>query len=1134
MPFEPYFAPTLQHAAEVVRHRVGGVRDPFSPIVIGMGNRAQETWLRQELATQEGIAANWHVLPWRTAVERAARACLRVEGYDPERWWIDPPAVDDPWQAERLRGRVAEAFRSMATLDGCEDLSSFLFGGTTPPEATSWRELALAGEVAQVITRLMWEHPDVAVAWAQEPGVEPKPPFGAPRWFRQVCMALQLDDDDSPARVFQRLRNGQGKAVAGPPLVVFGLSSCSSAEGVLLRMLHGHMDVHWIRVLNGVGRSKYGAHPEPSSPVLRSLGLADEGLDHMFGIIPPYGTPTATTTWLEALQSSARFDLDIDHASLPAEDPSESITFHACYSPLRQVELLRDTLLRWFAAERDLEPRDVLVLTPDLGTYAPLIQAVFARRGAADSKLRLLQYDEQQEEGAGDSEEGDDTKRERKPDPRPPAIPVAIANLGLVRTNPVAEAVLAALELCEERVTAPRLLAMLSLEPVRKRFGLSHDDAADLRALLVDSGMRWGLDGADRSNDGQPELHQNTIEFGLERLALGSLMAEDGDGVLELDSLELGPLVPMAVDGRSRVARVARLAAIVRAIGAARTRFREEKQRSMHGWNQALRQLMDDVAETSKAATWLQLQVAEVLDEVLPGTESEPGPKLELRALRKLVAGHFELPTRGDRVVSGAVAVRPLALDSATPAKVICFLGMDDGAFPSAHRPREWEPVDEQRPVYRDPRIVERLAMLQALMAAQGRVFVAWSGFELKRGRPLPPCVPVDELVQIAADATGQKRAAIVRSHPRHPWGRSDLAQACFDRGLLSAAVALAEGRSVSSEHQDLALPPEEHPVTDLPLERLARDLVNPAKLYLYGRLSVYLDEGQEPIPDREPIELNKLDEWTVRSEALQVAGTGSPEEQVEAVVRRLAGKGVLPLQAGGRLLAEAAVEKVNEMRQAFASVAGQVCDEGPWTVPLSCGITVSGAPQQVREQHGALLLEWLVPSRAESEKVLLNAWVHLLAARACDDRVVAARLVGSEASERWLLLPDDDPTKLLDGLARLWQRGRLEPLPLLPRCSMALAEVMQDKSEEERLLLKVQAKAASDVRQAWLGYGEMPGTGADRWVAALQPGLDPDQVARDLEPGGFVETALQVWEPVIKALAKTPPDGWEIEGGEA
>ena len=42
---------------------------------------------------------------------------------------------------------------------------------------------------------------------------------------------------------------------------------------------------------------------------------------------------------------------------------------------MREVEVLRDQLLAMLHEEPGLEPRDIVVMTPDLETYAPLIEA---------------------------------------------------------------------------------------------------------------------------------------------------------------------------------------------------------------------------------------------------------------------------------------------------------------------------------------------------------------------------------------------------------------------------------------------------------------------------------------------------------------------------------------------------------------------------------------------------------------------------------------------------------------------------------------------------------------------------------------------------------------------------------------
>ena len=55
----------------------------------------------------------------------------------------------------------------------------------------------------------------------------------------------------------------------------------------------------------------------------------------------------------------------------------QSIVIHSCHSPMREVEVIHDRLLELFEKDRTLRPRDILVLTPDIEKYSPIIRAVF-------------------------------------------------------------------------------------------------------------------------------------------------------------------------------------------------------------------------------------------------------------------------------------------------------------------------------------------------------------------------------------------------------------------------------------------------------------------------------------------------------------------------------------------------------------------------------------------------------------------------------------------------------------------------------------------------------------------------------------------------------------------------------------
>src|SRR5690606_7958967 len=141
-----------------------------------------------------------------------------------------------------------------------------------------------------------------------------------------------------------------------------------------------------------------------------------------------------------------------------------SIEFHRCHGRARQVEVLRDVLLNLLADEPDLEPRDIVVMCPDIETYAPLIEAVFGLH------------------------EGDDVDDDRI-DQR-----AQLADRSVRRTKAVLRVVAELLELAGARVTASAVLDLCARAPVRRRFAFDEDDLARLETWLDDTGVRWGLD----------------------------------------------------------------------------------------------------------------------------------------------------------------------------------------------------------------------------------------------------------------------------------------------------------------------------------------------------------------------------------------------------------------------------------------------------------------------------------------------------------------------------------------------------------------------------------------------------------------------------------------------------------------
>ena len=61
--------------------------------------------------------------------------------------------------------------------------------------------------------------------------------------------------------------------------------------------------------------------------------------------------------------------------TIAADD--HSVQIHSVHSTLREVQVLHDQLLNLFASRDNLEPRDIIVMAPDIDCYAPFVDAVF-------------------------------------------------------------------------------------------------------------------------------------------------------------------------------------------------------------------------------------------------------------------------------------------------------------------------------------------------------------------------------------------------------------------------------------------------------------------------------------------------------------------------------------------------------------------------------------------------------------------------------------------------------------------------------------------------------------------------------------------------------------------------------------
>ena len=1049
---EDLLDPLLEH----LRHGAPG--DPFTPITIVVQSRGMQRWLSHQLAQRldpdgRGIATNLEFPFPGAMIDRIVAACREV---DPGR---------DPWSPDRLVWSVVAELRAGMEHPELARLVRHLAAADAPVDRGTW---ALARSIADVFDRYALYRPELASRWAHGEAVGPD---GAAlddrsRWQPHLWEALVARTGVEPTerlqRTIDRLHDPAAEIDDLPPaLLTFGISGLPPRHLDVLAALATRQPVElfvptasatrWEAI--AAPRRTGQPRPDAHHPLLVSCGrLLDDAAELLLehGSIAPTSTePSPSPTLLEALQAGIRGDRPTDRDEpFPLEVVSgravdRSVQIHACHGPAGQAEVVRDVILGELADDPTLEPRDVLVMTPDIDTYAPLVQAAF-----------------------GGTEQV-------------PEVPVTVADRHIGRTNPVADALLAILDLAAGRVRATEVLDVIGRDVVRQRFGLSTDDLDVISGWVATSGIRWGIDEQHRERAGQPADRVHTWRFGLDRLLLGATMADEDDrtvgDVTPHDDLEGG-----AVEVAGRFAE-----ACASVFDVAE---RCQTPRPFAGWVDLLVQTLDRCTAAPTEARWQLQEVRQALEGLRDDPPDDPigdgGPAdelvLDLGAIRTIVEGSLQAPRGAAGYETGAVTLCALVPMRSIPHRVVCLIGMDDRAFPRPEARAGFDLLDRDLRVGdRDRRAEDRSLFLEAVLAARQVLVVTTTGHDVRTGEDRPPAVPLAELLDVldrtatTGDPSGSVRQAITREHPLQTFSPRNFGDrgdgtverpTSFDPVARDAALGRRRLRRrtpfLASPLPETDISAEGAVVTDdgvIALEDLSAALLHPTRFLMERRLGVHLREYATEVDDQEPIDLGNLDRAAIGRSLLE-----SRPSDHDAWLRARLSSGTVPAGTPGHVRL---AEVHDDVRRLWDQVAGllEVLPEGtstdPRRVPVDLELgerrlvgTVDGVLSGASSTTtGVRLVAAYVRPRPEH---LLRAWIAQLALTAggvTDLRtwIVTRGRGGDDPPEQIHLGPlDGDPDAarqtaidLLTDYVQIHDLARVRTLPLFPTASPAYAE---------------------------------------------------------------------------------------------
>lgn len=792
-----------------------------------------------------------------------------------------------------------------------------------------------------------------------------------------------------------------------------------------------------------------------------------------------------------------------------------SLRCHLAHSARREVEILHDQLLARFAADPTLRPRDVIIMVPDVNSYAALVQAVF-----------------------GQFERG-----------HPRYLPFALADQRQRGVQPLLIALEYLLALPEQRITATEIMDLLDVPAVRLRFGVQAGDLPLLRRWISQAGIRWGIDGAQRASQGMSAAWDaNTWQFGIDRLLLGYAA---GDAAL--NSADGSLLIPCDEAAGLSAALLGPLSDLLDALS--QTLSELQRPATPEQWLLRLQQLMtrffstearlgsaEAVQAEADAALLSQLQTA--LESWL-GNCQQAGvvEALPLVLVREAWLGGLDTGGLQQRFLAGSINFCTLMPMRAIPFRVVCLLGMNEADYPRRQPPLDFDLMaGDYRPGDRSRREDDRYLMLEALLSAREQLYISWIGRSVRDNSERAPSVLVGQLREHVAQGWslaggGDLLAALTTVHPLQPFSRR-----YFTPGSSVFSFAgewLAQHQSPSALPVDEPLPALEPPLA-VTVEGLQRLLQDPVGQFFKTRLKVLLDREEHSLEDHEPFDLSGLDHYTALQSVLDGARLSIEHLPLDAAfvalpsaladtTQRLQAEGRLPLAGFGRrwqlALQDDALNQLQRWLQVQATWPEVVAGGLSVALPSSSAF-VAEAPLRLpllyRGDTGQALLNLNASRFCNSKNIkligkdglnlnklrldkLVHSWIQAVLA-ALQPEPTQIVIVARDVTLAWQSLDKAFALSALAGWTQAWDLHMRQPLPVTPNTALSFLQVQAENGEAAALI-----KAAEQYEGGFQVAGDR-----DRKPSLARQFPDFDALWQE---GQFAHWATVLYEPMLKAM---------------
>ncbi len=1047
---------------------------PLEKEIIVVQSRGMEKWLSLKLAEAHGICANYEFPFPNTFLNRMFSLLV------PEYKYFDLFEPDImTWEIIGVINRLLDA-------DGFRSIKTYLSDDTQ-----ELKKYQLARHIADRFDQYMVYRPEMILDWERGVLSLGEEDRDVETWqailFREMVKHIGGMSRSYLLKTFmERIDSIQELRCLPRRVCIFGISSLPRYHMEAFKAMSSLMEVNlflmsparefWgdivpereiVRLKRKEARSREELLLERGNTLLASMGVVGRDfLDLVYGY-DPEETHLFEDVEEKDLLTSIQSDIlnlkePSEHKRLVSESDM-SIQVHSCHSPMREVEILYDNILAMFDEDPALEPRDILVMTPDIEKYTPYIHAVFGT-----------------------------------PEDESLAIPYSIADRTVRMQSQLLSGFFDILELPRSRLKASDVLDLLEYSFIRRRFGIQEADLGTIRRWIMDSGVRWGLDAEFRESLGLPGFEENTWSHGIKRLLLGYAMpGEDKrlyNGILPYDHIEgegallLGRFLDFT---DSLFATVKHL----------------DQPRSLKSWSNTLVSILDNFFEPDEGIfSDVQLLRSTIYGlgekETLASFQEDVG----LEAIKACLSDYLNRQVSTSSFITGGVIFCAMLPMRSIPFKVVCLIGMDIESYPRISRPPGFDLISRHpMPLDRSSRDDDRYLFLESLVSAREKFYISYVGQSMQDNTNVPPSVLVSELMDYLDRCFILPGGSKISDHISVKHRLQAFSPEYFrNKKLFSYSKGNMEAAKRIIKHAEeirpffrgkLKEPGDEWRI--ITPRMLSEFFSNPAKFIVQRRLGIVLDRGDAVLEEQEPFVLGGLERYIVGQFMLNKLMEGIPSEGIYPLLKA---SGTLPHGKVGHYV----YRNIEAGAERLINIAKKLSLDLPFKY-IKVKLDLDGF--RIEGQVGPISRNGVFVSRYAKarSKDHLNLWInHLIYSLSVMGKGIKSYVLASDGL--WEYGPVLEPNVYLRLLLKYYWEGLSNVIHFFPKSSWEFAKQLARGSTD--------TNAVAAALKNWEGNEHIKGDKDDPYIGLCFDSILP------LDKG-FTAVSRDILLPIIRAGKK-------------